>query len=136
MSAERKDDAFALAARLDRQREVESAQASALVKQFAEQAKAAGIEPIRLTARPYSGRTVLKTDVVGWYIKRDCSVGVSTDGDFYLLHAPGGWSAWFKGVHLDPSDPPMELGRGARDGESMPMEKALAIRLAAGNVWP
>lgn len=107
-----------------------------MVKAFVEEAKAAGIEPARLTARPYSGRNVLKTDVVGWYINRACSVGVSVDGDFYLLHAPGGWSSWFKQVHLDPSDPPLELGRGARDGESMPMDKALEIRLQAGNTWP
>ncbi len=107
-----------------------------MVKDFVARAQDAGLEPSRLTARAYSGRSVLKTDVIGWYIKRDCSVGVSVAGDFYLLHAPGGWSARLKGVHLDPSDPPLELGRGARDGESMPMEKALSIRLAAGNTWP
>ncbi|WP_291377504.1 hypothetical protein [Demequina sp.] len=136
MAADRGQDAFAQAARLDRQRQAESAQAAAKVRAFAASAKAAGIEPTRLTARPYSGRTTLKTNVTGWYIKRDCSVGVSVDGDFYLLHAPGGWSARFKGVHLEPADPPLELGRGARDGESMPIDKALAIRLEAGNTWP
>ncbi len=136
MSADRGQDAFALAARLDRMRKAETTQAAALVSAFAEQAKNAGIEPRRLSARPYSGRTLLKTDVVGWYINRACSVGVSVDGNFYLLHAPGGLSAWLKGVHLEPSDPPLELGRGARDGESMPMEKALATRLEAGGTWP
>lgn len=136
MSADRGQDAFALAARLDRLRQAESAQAAALVSAFAAQAKKAGIEPERLSARPYSGRTLLKTNVVGWYINRACSVGVSVEGDFYLLHAPGGVSAWFKGVHLEPSDPPLELGRGARDGESMPMDTALATRLEAGDSWP
>ncbi len=136
MSADHGEDAFALAARLDRLRDAETAQASALVSAFAKQAKKAGITPERLSARPYSGRTLLKTDVVGWYINRACSVGVSVEGDFYLLHAPGGLSAWLKGVHLEPSDPPLELGRGARDGESMPMEKALATRLEAGDNWP
>lgn len=136
MVTDRGQDAFALAARLERQRQAESAQAAAMVKTFATQAKAAGIDATRLTARPYSGRTPLKTDVVGWYIKRDCSVGVSVAGDFYVLLAAGGWSARLKGVHLEPSDPPLELGRGARDGESMPIDKALAIRLAAGSTWP
>lgn len=136
MSADRGHDAFALAARLDRLRDAESAKAATMVHAFAKQAKRAGIEPERLSARPYSGRTVLKTDVVGWYINRACSAGVSVDGDFYLLHAPGGLSARLKGVHLEPSDPPLELGRGARDGESMPMEKALATRLEAGGTWP
>ncbi len=107
-----------------------------MVKAFAQKAVAAGVETERLKARSYSGRAVLKSDVVGWYINRACSVGVSIDGDFYLLHGPGGWSARFKGLHLEPSDPPLELGRGARDGESMPMDKALAIRLEAGDTWP
>jgi len=136
MSDDHGQDAFALAARLDRLRHAESAQAAAMVSAFAKQAKEAGIEPERLSARPHSGKAVLKTDVVGWYINRACSVGVSVAGDFYLLHAPGGLAARFKGVHLEPSDPPLELGRGARDGESMPMEKALATRLEAGGTWP
>lgn len=136
VSSDRGRDAFALAARLDRQRQAESAQAAVMVRAFAERAVAAGVEPGPLNARTYSGRALVKTDVVGWYINRACSVGVSVDGDFYLLHAPGGWSARFKGVHLEPSDPPLELGRGARDGESMPIDKALAIRLEAGATWP
>jgi hypothetical protein len=117
-------------------RQAESAQAAALVSAFAKQAKKSGITPERLSARPYSGRSLLKTNVTGWYINRACSVGVSVEGDFYLLHAPGGVSARFRGVHLEPSDPPLELGRGARDGESMPMDTALAVRLEAGNTWP
>lgn len=136
MADDRGRDAFALAARLDKQRQAESAQAAAKVQAFVERAQAEGLEPRRLYARPYSGKTLLKTDVVGWYIKRDCSVGIGVDGGFYLLHAPGGLSARLKGVHLEPADPPLELGRGARDGESMPIETALAIRLAAGNTWP
>lgn len=136
MTGERDRDAFAQAARLDRQRQAESAQAAAKVRDFVERAKAAGLKPERLQARPYSGRSLLKTDVTGWYIKRDCSVGVGVDGGFYLLHAPGGVTAWLRGVHLEPSDPPLELGRGARDGESMPIDTALQIRLEAGNTWP
>lgn len=136
MPTDRDRDAFALAARLDRQRQAESAQATAKIQAFVERARAAGMQPQRLHARPYSGRTLLKTNIVGWYIKRDCSVGIGIDGGFYLLHAPGGLSARLKGVHLEPADPPLELGRGARDGESMPLETALAIRLEAGNTWP
>lgn len=136
MAADRGQDAFEHAARLDRQRQAESARATAMVGAFAQQAKDAGIQPERLRARPYSGKALLKTDVVGWYINRACSVGVSVDGDFYVLHGPGGLAARLKGIHLEPSDPPLELGRGARDGESMPMDKALAIRLKAGGTWP
>ena len=131
----RAEDAFELAARLERRRQGESAQAAALIREFAATATATGIEPERLYARGYTGTARYKTNVVGWYIKRDRSIGVSTDGLFYLLHAPGSLAARFTGVDLEPADPPLELGRGARDGESIPLTEALAIRLEAGNAY-
>lgn len=133
MTEDRARDAFELAARLDRVREAESARASLLIAAFARDATAAGVLPERLYARAYTGRSLLRTDLMGWYIKRDHSVAVSVDGLFYLLHAPGGLKALLKGVVLEPSDPPLELGRGARDGESMPLTESLAKRLEVGN---
>lgn len=133
MTEERARDAFELAARLDRLRDSESAQASVLIEAFARDAIAAGIRPDRLRARAYTGMATMRTNITGWYLKRDHSVGVSVDGLFYLLHAPGGISERLRGVTLEPSPPPLELGRGARDGESMPLSESLAKRLAAGN---
>lgn len=133
MTKERARDAFELAARLDRLRDSESAKASILLAAFAKDASAAGLQPEQLLARSYSGRATLRTDITGWYLKRDHSVGVSVDGLFYLLHAPGSLRERLKGVKLEPSAPPLELGRGARDGESMPLSESLAKRLAAGN---
>lgn len=133
MTDERARDALELAARLDRLRDSESAQASVLIEAFARDAIAAGIRPQRLVARAYSGTATMRTNITGWYLKRDHSVGVSTDGMFYLLHAPGGILERLRGVTLDPAPPPLELGRGARDGESMPLSESLAKRLAAGN---
>jgi hypothetical protein len=106
-----------------------------LVEQFARDAVAAGIRPARFTARSYNGNSRYRTNVSGWYLKRDRSIGVGTDGKFYVLHAPGGLGSRVRGVTLSPSDPPLELGKGARDGESMPMADALAKRLAGGNDW-
>ena len=60
---------------------------------------------------------------------------MSTDGVFYVLSTAGGLSARLKGVTVEPGEPMLELGRGARDGESMPLTDALAGRLAAGNDW-
>ena len=131
----RGDAALEMAARLRRKQQAESAQAAVLVAQFARDAALAGIAPERLTARSYSGDGRFKTNVTGWYLKRDKSVAVGTDGQFYVLHAPGGLVARLKGVSLEPSEPPLELGRGARDGESMPLADALAKRLAGGNSW-
>lgn len=131
--ADRAGDAFELAARIERRRQGESAQAAVLIEAFARDAAAAGLVPERLLARSYSGTARFRTNVTGWYIKRDHSIGVSTDGKFYLLHAPASLSARVKGVLLEPADPPLELGRGARDGESMPLTEALSKRLEAGN---
>lgn len=133
MTEERARDAFELAARLDRLRDSESAKAAVLVEAFARDAQAAGVPAERLFARSYSGKSFMRTNIVGWYIKRDHSVGISIDGLFYLLHAPGGIRERLKGVTLEPSPPPLELGRGARDGESMPLTESLAKRLAVGD---
>ena len=133
MTEERARDAFELAARLDRLRDSESAKAAVLLEAFARDAREAGLLPERLYARSYSGRSIMRTNIIGWYIKRDHSVGISIDGLFYLLHAPGGITARLKGVTLEPSPAPLELGRGARDGESMPLTESLAKRLAVGN---
>lgn len=136
MSTDPKTDAaLEMAARLGRRQAAESAQAKRLVEQFARDALAAGIAPTRLTARSYSGEGRYRTNVVGWYLKRDRSIGVGTDGSFYVLHCPGGLAARLKGITLTPTDPPLELGRGARDGESMPIADALAKRLAGGSSW-
>ena len=118
-----------------RGREAESAKARVLVEQFARDALAAGITPERLSARAYNGSTRYKTQVMGWYLKRDRSLGVSTDGVFYVLSTAGGLSARLRGVTIEPGEPLLEIGRGARDGESMPLADALANRLAAGNDW-
>jgi len=133
VTEERARDAFELAARLDRLRDSESAKAAVLLEAFARDAREAGLLPERLYARSYSGRSIMRTNITGWYIKRDHSVGISIDGLFYLLHAPGGITARLKGVTLEPSPAPLELGRGARDGESMPLTESLAKRLAVGN---
>lgn len=118
-----------------RAREAEVRKAEVLVAQFARDALAAGLRPERLTARAYNGSSRYRTQVTGWYLKRDRSIGVSTDGVFYVLSTAGGVSARFTGVTLPPGEPMLELGRGARDGESMPLTDALAGRLAAGNDW-
>lgn len=120
---------------LERRRLAEVAQAAALVRQFAADAVAAEISPERLTARSYDGRSRYRTDVTGWYLRRDRSVGVGTDGEFYVLSVPASLRGRLTGVSVVPAEPPLELGKGGRDGESMPMSQALQQRLDAGNSW-
>lgn len=121
---------------LARAKATESRQASELLKAFARQALVAGIPTTRLKARAYNGDSRYRTNVEGWYLRRDRSVGIDTEGRFYVLSAPSSLSARLTGVSLTPSDPPMELGRGARDGESMPLPDAIEKRLDAGADYP
>ena len=56
-------------------------------------------------------------------------MAVGTDGEFYLLTVPASLRARVRGADLAPSDPPLVLGKGARDGESIDLADALAIAL-------
>lgn len=125
----RKADALA------RREASESRQAAALIAQFVIDAQQAGIATEALTARSYDGSTRYRTGLQGWYLKHDKSVAVDVAGNFYVLTAPPRFLSRFTGTTVAPSPPPIELGKGGRDGESMPMASALAKRLAGGNSW-
>jgi hypothetical protein len=108
-------------------REHESARA--LIDRFVAGVKELGVAPQRLTAAGYSGGRY-KTDVVGWYLRRNQSLGVDTDGNYYVLQTPGGVLARFRGVRLTPGEPPLTVGRGARDGESIDLADLVESRLS------
>ncbi len=112
-----------------RRREQESAEAQVLLDRFVEEASAAGLATEELTARPWSGRGRYRTGVVGWYLRRDHSVGVGRDGGYYVLVvSPRRLGRW-RTVPLAPTQPPLQVGRGARDGESVALADLLAMRL-------
>ena len=128
--------AFARADGLGRARAVESRAAAVLIEDFARRATAAGVATTRLRAKSYDGNASYRSNVEGWYIRRDHSIGVGTDGLFYVLSTPTSLAARLTGVVIRPDDAPLELGRGARDGESIPLADALEKRLAAGDGFP
>ncbi|WP_430868619.1 hypothetical protein [Demequina aurantiaca] len=134
-SETRGDAALRKADALARREASESRQAAVLIAQFAADATAAGITAEVLTARSYDGGSRYRTNVTGWYLKHDRSVGVDAAGEFYVLTAPPRFMSRFTGTTVEPSPPPLELGKGGRDGESMPIATALAKRLAGGNAW-
>jgi hypothetical protein len=116
-----------------RRRADESARAGVLVARFVERAVAAGLEPTGLAARPWTGRGRYRTGLRGWYLKRDRSIGVDRAGRFYVLVvAPQRWG-WLRGVIVPPAEPPLQVGAGARDGESIALAALLELRLAAGS---
>jgi hypothetical protein len=128
--------AFARADGLGRARAAESRAAAVLITDFARRALESGLATTRLRARSYGGNAKYRTNVVGWYVRRDHSIGVGTDGTFYVLSTPTSLAARISGVVIAPSDAPLELGRGARDGESIPLADALERRLLAGDAFP
>jgi hypothetical protein len=134
-STERGDAALRKAEAQARREESESRQAAALIRLFVADAQAAGITPSVLTALSYDGGTRYRTSITGWYLKHNKSVGVDTEGQFYVLTAPPRFMSRFTGATVKPSPPPLELGKGGRDGESMPIATALQKRLDGGNAW-
>jgi hypothetical protein len=109
----------------------ESAQAQTLIDEFIAAAKAKGITPHPLRATLYSGQSV-KTDKVGWYIRKNQSVAVGEDGSYYVLTVPGGLRERLSGVKLKPSPPPLVIGKGGKDGQSGDLADFLTWRLEAG----
>jgi hypothetical protein len=109
----------------------ESKQAQVLIDRFVADARERGIAPIPLRATLYSGQSV-KTDKIGWYLRKNQSLAIGEDGSYYVLTVPGGWRERLSGVKLKPSPPPMVVGKGGRDGESGDLAEFLRWRLESG----
>lgn len=124
--ARRAERADALGDALARRQAAESARASAMLAAFVAEAAELGPPPVALHARGAGGRGRYRTHLTGWYLRRDERAAVATDGRFYLLTVPGGLGAVVRGVRPQPSDPPLVLGRGSRDGESIDLADVLA----------
>ena len=99
------------------QERAESRKAQILIDRFLEDAKTAGIAPGPLKATLYTGQTV-KTDKIGWYLRRNHSLAIGADGSYYVLTVPGGLRERLSGVRLTPTPPPLIVGKGGRDGET------------------
>jgi hypothetical protein len=112
-----------------RRDEQESAQAQLLVDEFVREATRRGLPTEELTARPWSGRGRYRTGVVGWFLRRDRSIGISVDGGYYVLVVPSVRFGRWRTVPVAPTAPPLEVGRGARDGEQQTLALLLELRL-------
>ena len=123
---QRTEAASVRAAGVEKRQAAESAQARALIGDFVAEATARGIPAVPLRARSYDGRHRYRTPLSGWYLRRNESVAVGTDGEFYVLSVPSSLRALLSGASPEPSDPPLILGKGGRDGESIDLTEALA----------
>ncbi len=124
-SEQRREAADEHAARLRRRQEAENARAQQLLDAFAAAAMRAGLPAERLQVTGYGGRGRASSDVTGWYVRQDRSMGIGTDGGLYVLTAPIGFAERLRGIHLKRVPPPMVLGAGGRDGDSIDLPDAL-----------
>lgn len=106
----------------------EAKQAQVLIDRFVADARDAGLPPVPLRAALYSGH-VVRTDKVGWYLRKNKSLAIGDDASYYVLTVPGGLAERLRGVKLSPSAPPMVIGRGGRDGETGDLPDFLARAL-------
>jgi hypothetical protein len=134
--ANRREAAQAHADRLARARAEQTERARRMVEAFATEATRLGMRTRPLLARPGEGPPTYRTGLVGWYLNRDGSLGVTPDGSYYVLVSPSSLRARFLGVTLEPADPPLQVGAGGRDGESIALDVLLDLRLTAGDDWP
>lgn len=132
-AAERAEAADYHVAADQRRRERESVRAQVLVDEFVARAMEAGFPTQELMARPWSGRGRYRTGVEGWYLRRDESIGIGTDGAYYVLVVPPERFGRWRTVALEPSLPPLQVGAGGRDGESATLAELIALRLAWGS---
>ncbi|WP_406053755.1 hypothetical protein [Kribbella sp. NBC_00889] len=126
---ERREAAAVHAAALERRKAAEIAQARALLTDFVRTMKERGVQPQPLRAQVTGSGASYRTGITGWYLRRNRSLGTDADGNFYILGTPASLSARLLGVRILPSDPPITVGLGARDGESMPLAQLLQLRL-------
>ena len=100
-----------------------------MIDEFVATALAQGLAPVPLRARSHDGRRRYRTALQGWYLRRNESVAIDTVGRYYVLTVPPSLTALIRGVDPSPEDPPLVLGRGARDGESIDLAEALRLAL-------
>lgn len=114
---------------MDRRRE--GAAAQKLIDAFIIEAKESGLATEPLRAQLLDGHRA-KTGKRGWYLNAKQSLAIGENGEYYQLVVPGGLKERLRGVDLEPSLPPLHVGRGGRDGETGYLKEFLAWRLNSG----
>ncbi|MFV0426831.1 MAG: hypothetical protein ACK5KU_07335 [Beutenbergiaceae bacterium] len=110
--------------RLRARRQVEHAQAAAILAEFAAVAPAR-LPPQPLVIRGYGGHGCARSTITGWYLRIDRTLAVGIDGQFYVLTAHLRLLDRFRRLELHPSPAPLVIGAGGRDGDTIALEDAL-----------
>lgn len=109
----------------------ESMAAQRLIDDFLVAVEQRGIAPVPLRVTLFNGRSA-RTDRQGWYLRRNRSVAIGSDGGYYVLAVPGGIAEQVRGVRLQRTPPPLVVGRGAKDGEGGDLRDFLELVLERG----
>ena len=133
---QRRAAADAQAERAARARATEVEDARRLVAEFVAEARRRGLVTTELLVRAGDTSSTYRCGLVGWYLRRDGSLGVAEDGEMYVLTAPKSLRARISGLTMTPTQPRLQAGIGARDGESIALTSLLALRLDAADDWP
>ncbi|MDO4792444.1 MAG: hypothetical protein Q3999_08190 [Buchananella hordeovulneris] len=110
--------------RLQQEQAARTAQARQLIARFLTAAERHCIQPQSLRLTGYNG-TSARTNLRGWYLRLDRTVGIDTAGNFYVLTAPLSLLDRFRTQRPVPCDPPLVIGLGGRDGDSIELRAAL-----------
>ncbi|PZR52944.1 hypothetical protein DNL40_09840 [Xylanimonas oleitrophica] len=124
-AAQRTEAARVQARLLQARQDAEHERAEALLRAFVPVALRHGPAPEPLQVRGYGGRGTARTALRGWYLRHDRTAGLCVDGHFYVLTAPLGLLDRLRGVRPAPARPPLTLGAGGKDGDSIDLADAL-----------
>ena len=122
------------AQRLQAAKDRETRQAQRLIDEFIVAARERGLPTERLRVRSRSGRGSANTKLRGWYLRTDGASGLDTAGRFYVLTADLSLRERLFGFVPTPSAPPLVLGAGGKDGESLDL--AIALQRALDSASP
>ncbi|MGM0385027.1 MAG: hypothetical protein ACQERF_03455 [Actinomycetota bacterium] len=123
-SQKRREAADEHAERLRRRQAAQSSRAQAMLDEFTAAALRTGVETTNLQVS--GGRRRASSNIEGWYVRNDHSMGVGTDGRLYVLTMPLSLLDVLRGVELTPMiEPPLVIGAGGRDGDSIDLADAL-----------
>ncbi len=110
-------------------RQAEHEKATTMIREAITRFREAGIAPVPLRAKPYAGPGTIRTALEGWYLKKDRTLAVDTEGRYYVMRVDGGLRSRLQGATPEPRPAPLVVGRGARDGDSFDLPELLQMRL-------
>lgn len=125
-AASRREAAQELQRRLDDRKRAESERAQKIIDDFLATAATEAEPPQPLVVKGRGGGHA-RTSLQGWYLKTDHSAAVATDGNFYVLIGEIGLRERLRGYQPTPTPPPLIVGEGGGDGETIDLADALAL---------